>query len=201
MIMTRGMTATPPGGVLQSLWELWALPNFVFVTRHGSTVVERVLVNRTPQADNSSWPPTNVSLITSTASHPQKVLIDSGADASFMDKGLAWEFGLGSVPLERLVWATSLDGRPLWYISHRTTPVRVTFPMVTLNSSPSLNSPHTYNLRFWDLNGSRNTNLNLIGVIMGSAMSQTLLVTQTGESFHKNNAGSRILWVWIPWSF
>lgn len=50
-------------------------------------------------------------------------LLDSGADASFMDAQYANDLGVTTVPLEQQLKASSLDGRPLWYITHLTTPL------------------------------------------------------------------------------
>lgn len=67
-------------------------------------------------------------LTTWSASISQAVLIDSGADANFMDSGLARRLGLSSTKMCTDLKATSLDGRTLWHVSHQTSPVQVTFP-------------------------------------------------------------------------
>lgn len=53
----------------------------------------------------------------------QPVLVDSGADANFMDINIARKFGLKSVPLQGQFRATSLDGSLLWEVTHQPTPI------------------------------------------------------------------------------
>ena len=52
-----------------------------------------------------------------------EALIDSGADESLMDEGLAKRLGLAIKKLERPVKATSLNGKELFTITHATKPV------------------------------------------------------------------------------
>lgn len=53
--------------------------------------------------------------------------MDSGADANFMDIQLARKCGLHLIPLEESLKATSLDGKPLWQVTHRSTPTSIKF--------------------------------------------------------------------------
>ena len=50
-------------------------------------------------------------------------LIDSGANESLMDEGLAKKLGLETKRLERPVKASSLNGHELFIITHATEPV------------------------------------------------------------------------------
>lgn len=53
--------------------------------------------------------------------------MDSGSDGNFMDSSLARTLGLDSIPLPKRLKATSLDGSPLWEVSHQTTPLTMSF--------------------------------------------------------------------------
>lgn len=53
------------------------------------------------------------------------VLIDSGADDSFMDSTFADQLGLKSIPLDCPLVANALDGRPLATVTHKTVPVEL----------------------------------------------------------------------------
>lgn len=58
-----------------------------------------------------------------TPCHP--VLVDSGADESFMDIGLAERLGLDLVPLQEPLEVNALDGRLLCKITQRTSPLQL----------------------------------------------------------------------------
>ena len=60
-----------------------------------------------------------------TLSHP--VLVDSGADANFMDIGLALRLGLAPLPLSHPTFANGLDGRPLCKVTHYTPEITLSF--------------------------------------------------------------------------
>lgn len=53
------------------------------------------------------------------------MLIDSGADESFMDWRLAKRLKLTVFPLPKLLEASALDGRLLYRVTHRTEPLKV----------------------------------------------------------------------------
>ena len=53
-------------------------------------------------------------------------LIDSGADESLLDRTLASKLGLGQVDLEEPIDASALDGRLLFRVTHRSTPLQMT---------------------------------------------------------------------------
>lgn len=55
--------------------------------------------------------------------HP--VLVDSGADKSFMDWRLAEKLGVRLLPLPKPLEASSLDGRLLCKINHHTQPIQL----------------------------------------------------------------------------
>lgn len=105
------------------LWQLRSPSSFF----QGSPGIERVLVSRTIPTTNPSHPLTQVNISTSLLSTVQKDLIDSGADANFMDQQLAERLSPDFVQLERSLKAISLDGAPLWYVRHWTTPVKVPY--------------------------------------------------------------------------
>ena len=52
------------------------------------------------------------------------MLIDSGADASFMDWGLAKRLELKTELLEKTIKAKDLNGNDLFTVTHATEPVR-----------------------------------------------------------------------------
>lgn len=70
-----------------------------------------------------------VSLMSSSLSLSQPVLVDFGADANFMDYELANQLNLPSLPLTKPIDTSALDGRLLthYHITHYTPPVRLTF--------------------------------------------------------------------------
>ena len=61
-----------------------------------------------------SRPKVEVTLVNGSVSRSQVVLVDSGADTSLMDTGLARELLLDTVCLPKPLEATALDGRRLW---------------------------------------------------------------------------------------
>lgn len=103
----------------------------------------------TTAPDNSSRFLNSVNLVVPTMSCHQKVLIDSGAHTNFVDKGLVREFGLGLVPLERPLHVTSLDGRPLWQITHRITLVSIVFSNGHPEFLTFLSTPPNCSPLFW----------------------------------------------------
>ncbi len=70
---------------------------------------------------------TDVSLTSKSLSLRHQALIDSGADASFMDVQLAQKLNLTSVPLPEPINASALDGRLLCIVTHVTSPVTLSF--------------------------------------------------------------------------
>ena len=67
----------------------------------------------------------------------QGVLIDSGADESLMDWGLAKKWNCGVIPLTQPLKASALDGRLLFTVTHCTMPIEVT-----------VNATHTEHMTF-----------------------------------------------------
>lgn len=109
------------------MWSAGTIPELMSSKRQRSSVREWVLVSQTKVTNIASRPLTYVHLIAPTESHCLGVLLESGADANFIDSQLAEELGLEFVLLESRLRATSLDGRALWYVTQHTTPVRVVF--------------------------------------------------------------------------
>lgn len=68
--------------------------------RMDSSVIERVLVSQTHCRNCPSCPTITASFSASGALIQQPVLVDSGADANFMDTSIARKLGRGSVPLQ-----------------------------------------------------------------------------------------------------
>ncbi|CAL9698545.1 unnamed protein product [Knipowitschia caucasica] len=71
---------------------------------------------------------TKVQLISTSCSRSLPALIDSGADANFIDSSLVKELGLSRLPLSQPMTATALDGRLLCTITHYTCPLKLQFP-------------------------------------------------------------------------
>lgn len=89
---------------------------------------------------SSAFPPRTLTQVTFSVQGrtvSQGVLIDSGADESFMDWTLARLCQVKSVPLTRPVNASALDGCLLFKVTHRTEPIQVT-----------LNDTHTETTQF-----------------------------------------------------
>lgn len=53
----------------------------------------------------------------------QPVMVDSDADANFMDTNIARKIGLEFVPLQNRLKTTSMEGALQWEVTHQTTPV------------------------------------------------------------------------------
>ena len=63
--------------------------------------------------------------VTLNSLHVMNVLIDSGADESLMDWGLAKKLQIESKPLARPIQACSLNGKEIFSITHVTRPVKM----------------------------------------------------------------------------
>ncbi len=77
-------------------------------------------MSRTSTSTNPSRPSTHAHLISSEASLELAVFVDSGADESLMDWGLAKQLQLTLEPLPVPQEATALDGHLLFRVTHRT---------------------------------------------------------------------------------
>ena len=104
---------------------------------------KRVLVSHKSPA-YPSRPTQQVTLYSPSVSCRSSVLIDSGSDANLMDHELARALQLASIPLEHSLQASALDGRLLSQVTHRTEPVKITFP-----------DKHTESLSFFLFNSSQ----------------------------------------------
>jgi len=76
-------------------------------------------------ADSPSRKLTNIKVICHGISNSQKVLIDSGADESLMDSGLAHELRLKTELLSSPLKASALDGKLLFHVTHKTESVTI----------------------------------------------------------------------------
>ena len=56
---------------------------------------------------------------------PLSILLDSGADESFIDRELVLRFGIDTVPLDPPIETQALDGRTLTRVERRTVPVKL----------------------------------------------------------------------------
>ena len=89
---------------------------------------ERVLVSHTSVTNSPSRPLFTVTVASTEISRPLEIMVDSGADVSLMAISLARELRLRSIPIPVPLSATALDGRFLWQVTHRTSPVTLSFP-------------------------------------------------------------------------
>ncbi|KAI3353004.1 hypothetical protein L3Q82_019583 [Scortum barcoo] len=74
--------------------------------------MRRALVSRLISQDFPPRAPTKVTLTMNGNTTPQQTLIDTGADESLINRGLAQELGLKTEPLDQPVRASSLDASP-----------------------------------------------------------------------------------------
>lgn len=98
------------------------------VRRSSSTRRTSVMVCSTPSKNRPCRQFSHVTLSSDTLSLSHNALIDSGADANFIDIGLAKKLNLSPVCLDTPSSATALDGRLMYLVTHRTSPVTLTFP-------------------------------------------------------------------------
>ena len=56
---------------------------------------------------------------------PLSILLDSGADESFIDRELVLRFGIDTVPLDPPIETQALDGKTLTWVERRTAPVKL----------------------------------------------------------------------------
>lgn len=88
--------------------------------------MERILASQVPISPNPRpRAPLHATLSTKGQSFRFQVLIDSGADDSFIDADVVRQLGLNTTPLEGAVEAATLDGRLLARITSRTEPVKL----------------------------------------------------------------------------
>lgn len=93
----------------------------------GPLATDKILVSRTINSNQSSRPTMTVSLCVAGVAHPLAAMVDSVADASFLDTRLARSLGIQLTPLSSPLKTTFLDGSPLWEVTHHTVPVQMTF--------------------------------------------------------------------------
>ncbi len=96
--------------------------------RSGSARQASVLVCTSPSKNRSCWQFSHVTLSSESLSLPHPALIDSGADANFMDISLAKKLNLSFVCLDSSSSAIALDGRAMCLVTHCTSPLTLTFP-------------------------------------------------------------------------
>lgn len=85
-----------------------------------------------------------VSFLTCEGPISQTVLVDSGADANFMDSDVAKSLGLKFVPLSTRFKATSLDGTFLWALVQQTLAVTMIINSQHMEKNQLLRVPATY---------------------------------------------------------
>ena len=69
--------------------------------------------------------PTVCHLLWQDQTSPLTILLDSGADESFIDRELVHQLGINTVPLDSPIETQALDGRPLARVERRTVPVNL----------------------------------------------------------------------------
>ncbi|KAE8287207.1 hypothetical protein D5F01_LYC15176 [Larimichthys crocea] len=93
------------------------------IPRNGSSRQTSVLVCTSPSKNRPCHQFSHVTLFSESLSLPLTVVIDSGADASLIDKNLAKRLNLSFVPLDSPMPATALDGHVMYLVTHCTSPV------------------------------------------------------------------------------
>lgn len=95
--------------------------------RGSSSVGEELLVSTSPSKTSSflNRPRCLVKLLFPGTSQVLSPLIDSGADADFIDEGLARRMRINRVPLPEPVPARALNGHLLGMVTHQTEPVKL----------------------------------------------------------------------------
>lgn len=81
-------------------------------------------MSRTFSSAVSSCHLVQAKLVTPSRAFSHQVLVNSGADESFMDWRLARRLGLSLLPLPKPLEARTLDGRLLCKVTHRTQPIQ-----------------------------------------------------------------------------
>ena len=110
-------------GTVFLLWSTRSPLSALSGKRAGSSVNRRKLVSQTVSSTyHRVLTPTVISTPDQEVS--VKVLIDSGADESFLDWGLARRLRLCVSPLASLIEAQALDGSLLFKVTHVTVPVK-----------------------------------------------------------------------------
>ena len=90
----------------------------------GSPVTRGILVSRALDP-SVSRPLLCATLLWQDQTSPLTILLDSGADESFIDRELVHQLGIDTVPLGSPIETQALDGRPLARVERRTVPVNL----------------------------------------------------------------------------
>uniref|UniRef100_A0A9J8AAP7 ribonuclease H n=1 Tax=Cyprinus carpio carpio TaxID=630221 RepID=A0A9J8AAP7_CYPCA len=106
------------------LWEGRTLRRQMPAKSQGPSVARGILVGTSPlNFPYSSRTLLPVSVQFGGSSHSCSALVDSGAGGSFMDTGLAKQWGIPAIPLATPISVQSLDDSPITTITHLTPPV------------------------------------------------------------------------------
>uniref|UniRef100_A0A8D0CUG7 Gypsy retrotransposon integrase-like protein 1 n=1 Tax=Sander lucioperca TaxID=283035 RepID=A0A8D0CUG7_SANLU len=89
----------------------------------GSSLMGEVLVSRAVDSSSSPRILLQASLQWQSQNFPVSALVDSGADESFLDRELAKQMVLDTIPMDRPLQAKGLNGQLLTRITHQTVPV------------------------------------------------------------------------------
>ena len=90
----------------------------------GSPVTRGILASRALDP-SVSRPLLCATLLWQDQTFPLSILLDSGADESFIDREVVHQLGIDTVPLDSLIETQALDGRSLARVEHRTVPVNL----------------------------------------------------------------------------
>ncbi|XP_042592110.1 uncharacterized protein LOC122139363 [Cyprinus carpio] len=106
------------------LWEGRTLRRQMPAKSQGPSVARGILVGTSPlNFPHSSRTLLPVSVQFEGSSHSCTALVDSGAGGSFLDTGLAKQWGIPAIPLATPISVRSLDDSPITTITHLTPPV------------------------------------------------------------------------------
>ena len=92
--------------------------------RAGSPVTQGILASRALDP-SVSRPLLCATLLWQDQTSPLTILLDSGADESFIDREVVHQLGIDTVPLNSPIETQALDGRPLARVERRTMPVNL----------------------------------------------------------------------------
>ena len=121
----EGAPDSPPS--LPILWSDGPLPVWMSLSsgkRAGSPVTWGILASHALDP-SVSCPLLCATLLWQDQTSPLTILLDSGADESFIDRELVHQLGIDTVPLDSPIETQALDGRPLARLERLTVPVNL----------------------------------------------------------------------------
>ena len=125
--LPRGEGAPDSLPSLPLLWSDGPLPIWMSLSpgkRAGSPVTRGILASHALDP-SVSRPLLRATLLRQHQAFPITILLDSGADESFIDREVVHQLGIDTVPLDSPIETQALDGRSLARVERRTVPVNL----------------------------------------------------------------------------